>query len=285
MRVRVISCIILLVAGIILCRLIYVQLLHGDEYAIIADRQYARAPSNEFSRGTIFFEEKDGGRVSAATLEDIYYLVLNPTQIDGPERLYGVLQEHLTVSKESFIARATKRQDTYEVVEKNLGADDAAAITRVHEPGVTVYTEKKRYYPGGSLGSTFLGFVGKTSESGDAAIGRAGLEAYFDDVLTRHAGGLYVNFFAEIFSNISSVFSDGGDRLDGDIVTTIEPTVQRELEKVLKSTEASWHADRLGGVILDPLTGKIIAMAGYPNFRSEERRVGKECRSRWSPYH
>ena len=22
-----------------------------------------------------------------------------------------------------------------------------------------------------------------------------------------------------------------------------------------------------------------------PNLRSEERRVGKECRSRWSPYH
>ena len=24
---------------------------------------------------------------------------------------------------------------------------------------------------------------------------------------------------------------------------------------------------------------------GYPQLRSEERRVGKECRSRWSPYH
>src|SRR5471032_888034 len=23
----------------------------------------------------------------------------------------------------------------------------------------------------------------------------------------------------------------------------------------------------------------------FPNIRSEERRVGKECRSRWSPYH
>ena len=23
----------------------------------------------------------------------------------------------------------------------------------------------------------------------------------------------------------------------------------------------------------------------YGNIRSEERRVGKECRSRWSPYH
>ena len=27
------------------------------------------------------------------------------------------------------------------------------------------------------------------------------------------------------------------------------------------------------------------AFAGLANDRSEERRVGKECRSRWSPYH
>src|SRR2546422_1639721 len=29
------------------------------------------------------------------------------------------------------------------------------------------------------------------------------------------------------------------------------------------------------------------SFSGYPGFRkrSEERRVGKECRSRWSPYH
>src|SRR2546427_1914446 len=33
--------------------------------------------------------------------------------------------------------------------------------------------------------------------------------------------------------------------------------------------------------------GKTIAMPGQRvrGFRSEERRVGKECRSRWSPYH
>ena len=27
------------------------------------------------------------------------------------------------------------------------------------------------------------------------------------------------------------------------------------------------------------------AISEAPDFRSEERRVGKECRSRWSPYH
>ena len=30
---------------------------------------------------------------------------------------------------------------------------------------------------------------------------------------------------------------------------------------------------------------KFIPGATQANYRSEERRVGKECRSRWSPYH
>ena len=31
--------------------------------------------------------------------------------------------------------------------------------------------------------------------------------------------------------------------------------------------------------------GVLAATFDYPDIRSEERRVGKECRSRWSPYH
>ena len=33
------------------------------------------------------------------------------------------------------------------------------------------------------------------------------------------------------------------------------------------------------------LKGKRVAVIGIGVSRSEERRVGKECRSRWSPYH
>src|SRR3712207_9330377 len=31
--------------------------------------------------------------------------------------------------------------------------------------------------------------------------------------------------------------------------------------------------------------GELATVPGVPPARSEERRVGKECRSRWSPYH
>ena len=40
---------------------------------------------------------------------------------------------------------------------------------------------------------------------------------------------------------------------------------------------SEWKRDDQGRVVLDK--------NGLPTKRSEERRVGKECRSRWSPYH
>ena len=50
----------------------------------------------------------------------------------------------------------------------------------------------------------------------------------------------------------------------------------RELNTVMDSV----HAVSIGS---EPETGIIAAKAAMA--RSEERRVGKECRSRWSPYH
>ena len=42
-------------------------------------------------------------------------------------------------------------------------------------------------------------------------------------------------------------------------------------------------AEMVGEVLLWPVT-LMEAVVRYSS-RSEERRVGKECRSRWSPYH
>ena len=38
-------------------------------------------------------------------------------------------------------------------------------------------------------------------------------------------------------------------------------------------------------ILLMCITPLVIAENGIEIVRSEERRVGKECRSRWSPYH
>ena len=58
--------------------------------------------------------------------------------------------------------------------------------------------------------------------------------------------------------------------------------------KMYKKIRSNWDSvakplDGMGDFEL--LTAKIGAVLGDENIRSEERRVGKECRSRWSPYH
>ena len=55
----------------------------------------------------------------------------------------------------------------------------------------------------------------------------------------------------------------------------------------IESTGFAWWS---GNACLINVSGKLlgahVAHAGLMVFwRSEERRVGKECRSRWSPYH
>ena len=55
-----------------------------------------------------------------------------------------------------------------------------------------------------------------------------------------------------------------------------EGIVQQLINQVLDEGEKFVGADGLEGLLRYNVT---------LNIRSEERRVGKECRSRWSPYH
>ena len=53
-----------------------------------------------------------------------------------------------------------------------------------------------------------------------------------------------------------------------------------------RSTHIVYEKDRIGEVkIADEVVAIIAGLAATEVDRSEERRVGKECRSRWSPYH
>src|SRR2546425_7393192 len=58
-----------------------------------------------------------------------------------------------------------------------------------------------------------------------------------------------------------------------------EPTVVTDAEGVLATAGSRYTYSA------NPLALVRAAEMGLTNVRSEERRVGKECRSRWSPYH
>jgi cell division protein FtsI/penicillin-binding protein 2 len=128
---------------------------------------------------------------------------------------------------------------------------------------VITVRDKWRLYPGKTLAAHAIGFVGF---SGDERLGVYGLERYWNDTLSMNADGLNVNPFAEIFSNISALTTRDPHSHKGSLVTSIEPVVERELEAALEKVRAAYSPRTAGGIVMDPKTGEILAIAVTPSF-------------------
>ena len=261
-RVRIISGVVLLVAAVLIVRLYTLQIVHGEELSAKAERQYVRPDQNQYDRGSIFFKDKDGRLVSAATLKSGFTVALAPRSIEDIEATYVGISGILPVDRDTFFLRAGKRDDPYEEIAKRAEPEAAKAIDAMKLPGVNIYRERWRYYPGNSLAAHAIGFVGY---DGDGYSGRYGLERFYEDTLARKNSGAYVNFFAEIFSNIKGSIADGGSR-EGDLVTSIEPSVQLYLDGAVAEANRTWNSNLTGAVIMNPKTGEIYAMSLYPTF-------------------
>ncbi|MES2623060.1 MAG: penicillin-binding protein 2 [Patescibacteria group bacterium] len=77
--------------------------------------------------------------------------------------------------------------------------------------------------------------------------------------------------FAELFSGAKKVLTDR-ENLEGDIYTTIEPTVQKELQRSVQVVQDKQHSQLTGAIIMDPYTGEIRAMAQVPGFNPEDTK-------------
>ena len=260
-RIRVISIFIFCFALLIIGRLYVLQVLNNRLYVDKADRQYLSSGGNVFTRGSIFFENKDGSLVSAATLQSGFIIAVNPQILKDPETTYKKLNAILPVDHDVFIAKATKLKDPYEEIATQVEIEKGKKIGDLNIKGLQVLKESWRFYPGGTTAAHIIGILGY---KGNEYAGRYGLESKFNTELERKDSA-YVNFFAQIFSNLKSA-TTGRHEIEADIVTTIEPTVEAYLDNLLASTSAKWSAEKIGGIIMNPTTGEIYAMEEYPTF-------------------
>ena len=263
-RVRLIAIAIVLVSVVLVYRLFEVQIVQGNDFRRIAEGQYAITSARHFDRGSIFFTGRDGSKISAATLDTGYTLTLVPNEIDNPSEVYTKLENYLEVDAEAFFEKAGKDTDAHQVLSTRVPAPVGDALFAADIDGVRLSREWWRLYPAHTTAAHTVGFIG--FGSGDTLTGQYGLERFYDEVLTKANTGLYVNFFANIFADVSSrVFSEE-ERPGADVVTAIEPTTQGFLEETLRSYKETWSPTDVGAIIMDPRDGTIIALAALPTF-------------------
>ncbi|MBI2025315.1 penicillin-binding protein 2 [Candidatus Kaiserbacteria bacterium] len=250
----------------IIVRLYFVQIVNGEEYSLKADRQFSANSGGLFDRGSIYFTRKDGSLISAATLSTGFLVAINPQVLADPEAVYRAITDvaSTTVSRDAFMSASAKKGQVYIEVAHRLSEEEGRALSAKSIPGVQVLRERWRTYPGGSLAAQTIGIV--SYGTGDTLAGRTGLEAIYDGTLSRSEDSLYKNFFAELFSNVGNLLVNAEDAREGDVVTSIEPDVQTRLASNVEKLSIRYSSKESGGIIMDPSTGAIIAIASYPTY-------------------
>jgi len=260
-RVKILFLAILLFAGVLVGRLYFLQVVMGATYRAEAEAQYLGSRRADFNRGMIYFENKDGTLIPAASTKSGYTLAIHPNLITNATTTFEKIETILTLERENFFTKTAKLSN-WEEIKKYLSPEFGEKLLMLKIPGVDVIPINWRFYPAGKLAANVLGLVGY---QGDELAGRYGLESYYEDVLKRDESNLYQNIFAEIFSGLKKTITQKTS-LEGDIITTIEPTVENFLEKKLAALNEKWQPAEVGGIIINPKTGEIYAMANLPTF-------------------
>ncbi|MBI5742665.1 MAG: penicillin-binding protein 2 [Candidatus Niyogibacteria bacterium] len=253
---------LVLLGAVITGRLFFLQAVSGSYYRTLADRQAVKTNSLQPRRGSIYFQGKNGELVTAADTKTGYNIYINPRELlalnTDVNALYEKLNAIVPIDRAYFDGRMARTDDPYEEVALKVDESVAGKVRALDIKGVGAKSVEWRNYPAGETASHVIGFLGY---NGEKLEGRYGIERQFQDILLGSFDPADDGGWFSGFSHVLATPQEGRD-----IVLTLNIDAQVFLEKTLANTLKEFSGQSAAGIVLEPKTGKIIAMAAVPNF-------------------
>lgn len=245
--------------GLIITRLIQLQIVDGEHLQQEAVNQQLADATINAQRGTIY----DRNMKELAKSATVWQVVLAPAYLDSDETRELIaegLSEILDVDKETVLKKA-QRNSYWEIVQRKVESDKKEQIVAFkNENGIgnaiQLHEDYKRYYPYEDFAAAVLGFTGTDNQ------GLAGLEAYYDKYLTGTPGRL-VTARNAVGTDMPFEYEQMVPAEDGySLVLCIDEAVQHFVEKNLEEGIVNNKvANRALAIMMEVDTGEIIAMA------------------------
>lgn len=259
-RVRIWYGLLLLIVGIFVLRLFYVQVIHYDYYKAAALSDQLKQYEIPSTRGII--EAHDGNSVVPIVLnQKLYTLYADPSLVKKPDQAADKVASIIGGDAANYTKLMNTKNTRYVVLAKKLSGDQSKRLLALKLPGVGTQAQDYRIYPQGDLASQTLGFVDNDGN------GQYGLEQALDKQLAGEPGEVKAVTDASGIPLAASRGNVDKPPTDGDnIVTTIDLSMQAQMEKILKEEYQKTRSQGLSAVIMDPHSGQIKAMANYPTY-------------------
>ncbi len=267
-RVLVLRTFFLIGGGLIFFRLFFLQVATHDKWVAMAQDLHGAEIEITADRGEVFID--DGGQpYPLAVNREIPTVYLVPKEVTDPERVASELSRILQVDRELLIYKMRNREDPFEIVKKRINDHERAQITELKLAGVKFLPEKYRYYPAGELASHVIGFA---SLQDNGKVGGYGIEASMNKLLLGSSGNLQQEKDAA-GRWLPLTDRKVTDALHGaNIYLTLDRNIQFETEKIMHDAVEKYASDRASAIVMDPKTGRILAMASSPQFDPNKYR-------------
>ncbi len=251
---------VVLLAIVIIGRLAYLQIVNQGFYKALAQGQQNLSSLAKGERGQIFTKDRDGTLYTLASSRKIPFIFVSPVEIEDKKQAAQQLSSLLSIPESKIAEKMNEEGSLYELIQKDVSSEQADLVAKAKIKGIYVGEDAVRFYPQGSFAAHVLGF---TNQEGK---GQYGIEEYYNSFLEGKEGIATTNSNpgGYLFSSQDTV-KDGSD-----VILTLDYRIQAQAEDLLKKAVADLEAQEGSIVVMDPATGRILAMASAPSFDPNE---------------
>jgi len=249
---------VLILFTILIARIAYVQVFNGTTFVERAYDLWTRNIPVTGRRGRIL--DRNGKLIVGNTLAPTISII--PQQVKDKTHAISRIATILEVDPDS-IAYHFNRNVSEEIIKpegKNITLEQAKRIVDENINGVYISSDVVRYYPYGNYLSHVLGIVGIDNQ------GITGLEYIYDDYLMGRFGSsnIFTDAHGNKIPNLDGSYTVPSRGID--LYLTIDIDVQMVLERVLDNATSQYDPEEHFGLVMNPQTSEILAMASRPNF-------------------
>ncbi len=241
--------------GVVLFRLVTLQVLQAAELSVKADRQHQKTVSLEGARGTIVDRH---GKVLAMNVE-VPSVFGVPNTVDSPLKTARQLSPILHVRTDE-LERKLRQDRRFVWLARKLDPEQGRRLDRLSLDGIGVVMEGRRFYPKGPLLAHVLGFSGMDGE------GLEGVEHRYEPYLHGEKRMMVLQRDALGHTVFPKGMTERSPTPGHSLRLTIDEVIQYIVERELEDAVGRARAKSGTMIVLDPKTGAVLAMAVSPRF-------------------
>lgn len=250
--------IILIMFGLLIGRLTYIQVINNEAYIDKAYDLWTRNIIVNSRRGNIY--DRNGKLIVGNTLAPTITII--PSQIKDKSYASSSIASVLGLDASDIMYHFNKNVSV-EILKPealNITEEQAKKIISYNIDGVYIASDVVRYYPYGSLLAHVLGFVGVDNQ------GLTGLEYIYNDYLLGNVGSsnIFTDAHGNKIGNITDSYTEPSKGID--LHLTIDIDMQIALERMLDNADEQYMPSESIGLIMNPKTSEIYAMSSRPTY-------------------